>query len=165
MLITFPEIIDEVLTTEGGYVNDPDDPGGETKYGISKKQFPNEDIKNLTRGRAIELYKIKYWDKFNLDSFPDKYKHLIFDMYVNHSDRGVAKILQRSVNNKAQKEVLVVDGKFGKLSRMYFKKYSPEINRILAFRAKYYNDVLRKNPKQKKHYYGWILNRVFDFYI
>ena len=52
MYTEFDEIIEVVLKHEGGYVNDPDDPGGETKYGISKKAYPDEDIKELTIERA-----------------------------------------------------------------------------------------------------------------
>lgn len=48
-------------TLDDGYVNDPHDPGGETKYGISKRAYPKEDIKNLTLGRALELYYTDYW--------------------------------------------------------------------------------------------------------
>ena len=44
MLKTFDEIIEQVLEHEGGYVDDPTDSGGETKYGISKKAYPDEDI-------------------------------------------------------------------------------------------------------------------------
>lgn len=49
------------IAREGGYVNDPDDPGGETKWGISKRYHPDEDIKNLTPERAAEIYYEKYW--------------------------------------------------------------------------------------------------------
>ena len=49
MKTTFDEIIEQVLEHEGGYVNDPDDPGGETKFGIAKKFNPDVDIKNLTK--------------------------------------------------------------------------------------------------------------------
>jgi lysozyme family protein len=49
---------------EGGYVDDPQDPGGETKYGISKRAYPNVDIKNLTRDGAITLYFYDYWQKY-----------------------------------------------------------------------------------------------------
>jgi len=45
-----------VLQMEGGYVNDPNDPGGEMKYGISRRQYPMEDIHDLTLDRAVELY-------------------------------------------------------------------------------------------------------------
>jgi lysozyme family protein len=46
---------------EGGYVDDPQDPGGETKYGISKRAYPHEDIKDLSRDRAVEIYYHDYW--------------------------------------------------------------------------------------------------------
>jgi lysozyme family protein len=49
MKVTFNEIIEVVLHHEGGYVNDPKDPGGETKYGVSKRAYPDIDIKSNTR--------------------------------------------------------------------------------------------------------------------
>ena len=54
MKTTFDEIIEKVLEHEGGYVNDPDDLGGETKYGITKRFYPDVDIKNLTIDGAKE---------------------------------------------------------------------------------------------------------------
>ena len=55
MKTTFDEIIDVVLHHEGGYVNDPKDPGGETNYGISKRAYPDVDIKNLTEDGAKDI--------------------------------------------------------------------------------------------------------------
>ena len=55
MKTTFDEIISVVLHHEGGYVNDPKDPGGETNYGISKRAYPDVDIKNLTEGSIDSL--------------------------------------------------------------------------------------------------------------
>ena len=60
---SFDEIIDIVLEHEGGYVNDPDDPGGETNFGIAKRSHPDVDIANLTKAGAKEIYKAEYWDK------------------------------------------------------------------------------------------------------
>ena len=81
MKTTFDEIIDVVLEHEGGYVNDPTDTGGETKYGISKRAYPDEDIKELTVERAKELYKKDYWDRFKVESFPDRLRHIFVDMW------------------------------------------------------------------------------------
>ena len=53
----FEEIIEQVLEHEGGYVKDPKDLGGETKYGITKRFYPDVDIKNLTIEQAVEIYK------------------------------------------------------------------------------------------------------------
>jgi len=52
----FEEIIEFTLKYEGGYVNDPDDPRGETNFGISKRTYPNVDIKNLAREEVMEIY-------------------------------------------------------------------------------------------------------------
>lgn len=57
----FHETLKFTIPIEGGYVNDPDDPGGETKWGISKRAYPNEDIPNLTPERAAEIYYKDYW--------------------------------------------------------------------------------------------------------
>lgn len=57
----FREAINFTLTWEGGYINNPKDPGGETKYGISKRHYPHLDIKNLTLQQAKDLYYQDYW--------------------------------------------------------------------------------------------------------
>ncbi len=57
----FDSIIQFILAREGGYVDDPKDPGGETNFGISKHEYPNLDIKNLTQSQAIAIYQKDYW--------------------------------------------------------------------------------------------------------
>ncbi len=52
----FAVALEKVLAHENGYVNDPDDPGGETKFGISKRSYANLNIKDLTREQAAEIY-------------------------------------------------------------------------------------------------------------
>ena len=76
ILDTFEEIIDKVIEHEGGYVNDPDDPGGETKYGIAKKSNPDVDIKNLTIEQAKEIYWDKYWVPNKVDKVPSQLKYI-----------------------------------------------------------------------------------------
>ena len=72
----FERAIPIILTLEGGdrpdggYVNDPEDPGGETKFGIAKKFNADVDIKNLTRAQAIEIYRAKYWTPAQCESLP-----------------------------------------------------------------------------------------------
>jgi len=79
----FESAVAFVLEREGGYVNDPADPGGETKYGISKRKFPGEDIKNLTVEQAKELYYKHYWLEFHCDTLPWPMSLLVFDTAVN----------------------------------------------------------------------------------
>ena len=87
-------VIDEF---EKGYVNDPQDPGGETKYGISKRAFPNEDIKNLTKERAYDLYKEHYWDKVKAESFPFPINMLLFDFAVHSGPERAVQVLQMTL--------------------------------------------------------------------
>ena len=61
VIMSFNKIIEKVLEHEGGYVNDPKDLGGETKYGITKRFYPDVDIKNLTKEQAKTIYHTDYW--------------------------------------------------------------------------------------------------------
>ena len=80
---TFDTAVTAVLSYEGGYVNDPNDPGGETNWGISKRAYPNLDIRNLTRDRAIQIYRRDYWDSLGCDQFPPAIVIALFDSAVN----------------------------------------------------------------------------------
>lgn len=73
-----------VLQMEGGYVNHPDDPGGETKYGISKRSYPNLDIKNLTESEAIAIYYEDFWVPVTQVVADLKLRMMVFDSAVNH---------------------------------------------------------------------------------
>lgn len=86
---------------EGGYVNDPRDPGGETKFGISKRSYPKEDIKNLTRDRAIEIYKRDFWDSNRCDELPPKLAIAMFDAAVNQGAGAARPLLQRTLGVNA----------------------------------------------------------------
>ena len=70
MKTTFDKIIEVVLEHEGGYVNDPDDAGGETKYGIAKRWYPSVDIKNLTKEQAKKYIIQTIGDEVSVMKFP-----------------------------------------------------------------------------------------------
>jgi lysozyme family protein len=76
-------VADSIIGHEGGYVNHPTDPGGETNWGISKRSYPHVDIKNLTREQALEIYREDYWDYIPED-LPDVVRWFAFDCAVNH---------------------------------------------------------------------------------
>lgn len=80
--MSFDSAFTFVVGEEGGYVNNPADPGGETKYGISKRAYPDEDIATLTLARARELYKRDYWDVLALDARPPGAALCLFDCAV-----------------------------------------------------------------------------------
>ena len=148
---TFDEIIEKVLEHEGGYVNDPKDLGGETKYGITKRFYPDVDIKNLTIEQATDIYKSDYWDKNKVESLPQNLWHIYFDMCVNMGKRTAVKVLQRAAVNKGRD--IEVDGGLGPMTIGALK--GVELDRVRAFRVKYYVDLITAKPEQEKFYLGW----------
>lgn len=100
------------LSLEGGYCNVPGDPGGETKCGITKAQYPNEDIPNMTASRAKYLMKRDYWDRLGLDNIENKYVAAeIFDTAVNCGTGKATQIAQRAC--RYLREMITVDGAMG----------------------------------------------------
>lgn len=92
--MTFKDAFKIILKYEGGHVNDPNDPGGETKFGISKKAYPNCDIANLTEERAAKIYWMDYWDKMNCDKLSPTIRLLVFDCAVNQGVVKATKLMQ-----------------------------------------------------------------------
>lgn len=84
---TFHICVNRVLAHEGGYVYHPDDPGGETNFGISKRAYPNLDIKTLTRSDAIAIYYADYWVPLGCHRLPRALAFQVFDAGVNHGQR------------------------------------------------------------------------------
>ena len=93
----FNRAVELVLGLEGGYVNDPDDPGGETRYGISKRAYPELDIKGLIKSQAITIYRQDYWEANHVGSLPRMLQMAYFDCCVNSGGRQAALLLQRTV--------------------------------------------------------------------
>lgn len=85
----FEKAVEFILKWEGGYVNNPADPGGETKFGISKKAYPKLDIKNLTEGDVRVIYFNDYWLKAGCDRLDWPLCLVHFDTAVN-TGRGRA---------------------------------------------------------------------------
>ena len=152
MLKTFDEIIEQVLEHEGGFVDDPTDRGGQTKYGISKRAYPDEDIKALTVERAKELYKRDYWDRFKVDNLPDRIRHIYFDMCVNMGGGRATKILQEACNSKNSYKI-DVDGGIGK--NTIKASANLEDFRLRAYRVMFYAELVMKKPEQERFWVGW----------
>lgn len=91
---------------EGGYANVKRDRGGETKYGISKKRFPNVDIKNLTVPEAEALYRENFWDEMRLDEFPSALRYPMLDTGTLFGPTQAIMWLQGAIGT-------LVDGRLG----------------------------------------------------
>lgn len=98
--MTFDEAFDRLLGNEGGYTLDPADPGGETNFGISKRSYPDVDIKNLTREQAKEIYLRDFWTGGQMNQYDGALAFQVFDAAVNHGIRRAIKLLQSAAGVK-----------------------------------------------------------------
>lgn len=133
----FEECLEVVLHHEGGHVVHPKDPGGETNFGISKKQYPALDIANLTREQAAEIYKKDYWDHCSLEEIPPALRLMVFDCAVNQGQSFAIGTLQSVVGSK-------VDGIFGPETKRILDQSDPK-----AMLALYANRRLIRYQAQK----------------
>jgi len=150
--------VEKVLEHEGGYSKDPDDAGGETNFGISKRAFPDTNILDLTKADAIKIYWEFYWKKFKIEMLPEHLQGITFDMVVNKGGRGI-KILQKAANDKNIKDKLItVDGRIGRMTAEACQKL--EIDRVAAYNVLHYAKIVQKKPSQMKFWYGWFRRGV-----
>lgn len=112
----FKKAVELVLQHEGGYVNDPQDPGGETNYGISKRNYSRLDIRNMTRDMAVQIYYDDYWKRYGYGMIAsDDLAAKVFDMAVNMGAKRAHMILQEAINRTTPWR-LAVDGILGPLT-------------------------------------------------
>lgn len=95
--MTFDDVFNRTLGSEGGYSNDPNDPGGETNWGISKRSYPKVDIKHLTREGAYAIYLVDFWRRIDADRLPDGVAFQLFDFAVNSGIETAVRYLQRAI--------------------------------------------------------------------
>lgn len=108
--MNFDDAFNRLLGHEGRYVNDPADPGGETNWGISKRSYPNLDIKNLTRDNAQVIYRADFWDRIHAADLPDSVAFQTFDFAVNSGIVTAVRYLQRALD-------VADDGHWGPISK------------------------------------------------
>ncbi len=124
----FEDAVEIILKLEGGstITNDPNDPGGLTKWGISLRAHPElgaTGLRRLTKAEAIEIYRNDYWIPSKADKMPDLLKLPIFDSAVNQGVLGSAKILQKALNDLGKS--LVVDGIIGPITLAAIRDSDP----------------------------------------
>ena len=125
-MISVNDIAKDIVRREGGYVNDPDDPGGATKFGVTigtmrrlgldldgDNDVDAEDVKRLTEQQAIGIFKTHYFQKPGISRLPLQVQASVFDMYVN-SGANAVKILQNLIT--AFGHPIGVDGAIGNIT-------------------------------------------------
>ena len=106
MTTRFQNFMPFIFKWEGGYDNDPDDPGGETNFGIDKRSHPGEDIKHLTKERAAEIYFSDYWTPLRCEELPKGVGEVVMNIGVNAGKGRAARWLQEECG-------ATVDGQIG----------------------------------------------------
>ncbi len=96
-MVTFEIAAERIVGHEAGYVNDPKDPGGETKWGISKRSYPHLNIRDLSRDNALVIYRRDFWDRLNLGTAPDGVVYQLFDFAFNSGIETAVRYLQRAI--------------------------------------------------------------------
>ena len=176
ILTEFDDIIQVVLKHEGGYVDDPDDRGGATNWGVTQAVYEDyvgykcdkDEIKNMNQEVAEEIYFEKYWKPSKAQKLPEEIRQTYFDMVVNHGQGGAVKILQQACNNKRKPEnYIAVDGGIGPNTINAckdLKLWEVQVERSgfywnLVFVGSFYG----KRNNQAKFIRGWI-RRCFNLH-
>jgi len=164
-MANFENAIIKVLANEGGYVNNPHDPGGETKYGITKKYLeevgrPCDNMQEYTKEQAELEYRI-LWDKYNFQQINDNaIATSVFSAAVNIGKSEAVKIIQRACNKVNAKPVLIVDGIFGAKTSYAINSYEDKRRLLLVFRkmrADFYHELVNRDPEKYRRFLnGWL---------
>ncbi len=150
--------IPTVLQHEGGYVNDPNDPGGETRFGVSKRSYPHLDIAHLTRLQAEIIYERDFWMPLLLDQVSDqRVATKLLDTAVLIGKSRAVKLLQRAVQS-AGGGIVPVDGCIGPATVSAVNRSSPLLL-LDAYRhllVTYYEGLVESVPTSQKFLNGWL---------
>jgi len=169
MQLDLESLISQVLEQEGGYVDDPDDQGGPTNFGITLAKLSDwlgvpatmDDLKALTSVKAREIYRWMFVHEMGLAAggaaSSPKLQGLLFDCLVHHGQGNAIKFLQEAVKVK-------VDGFLGPKTRAALAAAEPgDLYRgVLAARIRKFGRIITNDPTQSKFAAGWN-DRAADF--
>lgn len=158
MLSNFKQSFEMMLGSEGGFVNNPADPGGMTNLGVTKATWENfigrqsdeKEMRGLTPYKVEPLYRNKYWNAVRGDDLPSGIDYLVFDFAVNAGIGRSIKTLQSAVGTQP-------DGDFGLLTMAAVQLISPQelIEKFSQAKESFYRSLDTFDTFGK----GW-LNRI-----
>lgn len=152
---TFDAAVATVLEHEGGYVDDPHDPGGETKFGISKRSYPKLDIAHLTEAQAAALYRTDWWDRYGYGRLPASVGAKVFDLAVNMGPGTAHKMLQAACTDCGHP--LVEDGKLGPatIAAAAACDAGELLDELRERAVRHYEMIAHLHPRLAKYLNGW----------
>ncbi len=186
--MTFFKVADKIsMNFEGGYVNDPDDPGLQTFSGISRRYHPEVDIwpiidEVILKGEPVVMtaelehiiktwYKRYHWDFFGLDTLgSQRISNEIYDSGINLGRRTVGKFVQSCVNTHMSKgRILLIDGYTGPVTQaalaevvaMGSARVDTLYKQLNSEQGHHYTEAANKNERVKKFIVGWF-RRVYE---
>lgn len=159
----FEKAFEEIILIEKGYVNDPLDSGGKTKYGISQKSYPNLDIRNLDLQTAKKIYHKDYWLVNGLQNIL-KYEIALelFDTGVNMGVGIAARFFQEALNlmnrNQLNFPDLIIDGAIGAKTIAAYKTVDDRIllKVLNGLQFERYKKICLADPSQERFFNGWM---------
>lgn len=148
----FRQAVAWVLHMEGGskVTEDPDDPGGLTKWGIAQRSYPHLDIRNLTRQQAEDIYLRDYWLPCKCDALPAPIAVALFDSAVNQGPGRAVRLLQRAL--RVDEDGLIGDETIGAAMRAIPGEM---LVQYLSYRATHYAGL------PSRFHRGWFV-RLFE---
>jgi lysozyme family protein len=175
-MANFDSFFPTLLKHEGGFVNDPVDPGGATNKGVTIATFQQcavrllniqptlDNLRALTDAQAATIYKALYWDKVHGDEVAlQPLANIVFDFQVN-AGGNASKLLQKVLNALGASPVLAMDGVIG-AGTMVALAHADSVAVYKAYkqgRKDYYTDLVNRKPSLGKFLKGW-LARVDSF--
>jgi len=171
-MANFNIALQKTLLFEGGFSNDPNDLGGVTFKGVSRKNWPkwpgwiyvdNKDFTSPALQNLVEtFYKDNFWSNLKLDNFGQETSNFVFDTAVNQGSKSAAILLQTAISEF--NIPIIVDGEIGPATIKAYKNVDSEVLLLYALkslRTKVYIKICENNVNQKKYFFGW-LKRVFS---
>ena len=173
------KIIDNILVDEGGFVDDPSDSGGPTKFGITRavaRRFDYDSkIADLPRALAFEIYSSHYWNSVAADDLlliSARIAEEVVDAGVNIGPNRASKFFQRVLNvlnnNERLYADLKVDGRIGPKTLSAFEVcYRAKGERVImlalnCLQGYHYISLAEAHPKNERFVYGWLMKRVLS---
>jgi lysozyme family protein len=149
----FNAAVAKTLVHEGGYVNNPNDSGGPTKYGITQKDMPQFDIETITTEQATTYYLEHYWKDLYSQISDQSVAEKLFDMGVLFGVKTAVRMLQITMSHDLN---IVSDGDFGEET---LAAVNQETNLLPAYRStliSHIMNIVTNNPKDGVFINGWV---------